>query len=321
MAPPPPRSAWLRQPAPLPSDAQTPLAAESPDPLCGPGPPIGSRRCCRPQARRSCPQSQHPRPPTPPQTANTEPAPAACAAIDRAPDTPAQAARRGPTSRSPSAEDDPTRRSQPEPCNPAAATQHANATLPHQPPAQAPQPHSRQAANRPSHPSAQQPQPATRSPPQAAPPRSPQAQSEIRVPYLLVRATHKLQHPIKPPARQVPAAVHPTPTATKPIRNKALRSQPPTTQIAPPNPRTRDVKLPNNPNRNRLQTTVQNINTRVPDRTTNRRHAGAGQGPTHARPDRRLRRSIGIDHPPPRRPARHHVRGTGFARDDQGRQL
>src|SRR6266540_6916796 len=70
---------------------------------------------------------------------------------------------------------------------------------------------------------------------------------------LLVRAPHKLQHPIKPPARQVPAAVHPTPRPTKAIRNKALRTQPPTTQIPSPNPRTRDVKLPNYPNRNRLQ--------------------------------------------------------------------
>src|SRR4029450_4706581 len=88
--------------------------------------------------------------------------------------------------------------------------------------------------------------------------------------HLLVRATHKLQHPIKPPARQVPAAVHPTPQTPKPIRNKTLRSQPPTTQIAPTNPRTRDVKLPNNPNRNRLQTIIQNVNTvvgqRAPDR-------------------------------------------------------
>src|SRR4029453_2617532 len=88
--------------------------------------------------------------------------------------------------------------------------------------------------------------------------------------HLLVRATHKLQHPIKPPARQVPAAVHPPPIATKPIRHKTLRSQPATTQIASPNPRTRDVKLPNNPNRNRLQTTVQNINTVVGQRTANR---------------------------------------------------
>src|SRR5262245_58341163 len=83
--------------------------------------------------------------------------------------------------------------------------------------------------------------------------------------HLLVRATHKLQHPIKPPARQVPAAVHPPTTPAKPIRNKALRSQPTTTQIPTPNPRPRDVKLPNNPNRYRLQTIVQNINTKIAD--------------------------------------------------------
>src|SRR5262245_9562602 len=138
--------------------------------------------------------------------------------------------------------------------------------------------------------------------------------------HLLVRATHKLQHPVKPPARQVPAAVHPPTRPAKPIRNKALRSQPTTTQIPPTNTTTRDVKLPNNPSRHRLQTIVQNINPRVPDRTTNRRHTGAGQCLTHARADRRLRRSIGIDHPTPSRPARHHLRGTGFARDDHGRQ-
>src|SRR6266540_618339 len=51
--------------------------------------------------------------------------------------------------------------------------------------------------------------------------------------HLLVRATHKLQHPIKPPARQIPAAVHSAPRSPIPIRNKALRTQPTTTQIAP----------------------------------------------------------------------------------------
>src|ERR671937_707416 len=138
--------------------------------------------------------------------------------------------------------------------------------------------------------------------------------------HLLVRTPHKLQNPITPPARQIPAAVHPPPRPAKPIRNKTLRSRPPTTQIAAPNPRPRNVKLPNYPNRDWLQTVVQNINPRVPDRTTNRWHTGAGQCLTHARADRRLRRSIGIDHPPPRRPARHHIRRTGFAGDDQRRQ-
>src|SRR4249920_2079528 len=87
---------------------------------------------------------------------------------------------------------------------------------------------------------------------------------------LMVRTPHKLQNPIPAPARQVPAAVHPAPRSTKPIRNKALPRQTATTNIPPPNPSTRDVKLPNNPNRNRLQTIVQNIDQVVGQRTTNR---------------------------------------------------
>src|ERR1700745_3046211 len=86
---------------------------------------------------------------------------------------------------------------------------------------------------------------------------------------LMVRSPHKLQNPIPTPARQVPAAVHPAPRSAIPVRNKALPRQTPTSNIPATNPSTRDVKLPNNPNRNRLQTTVQYINTRVPDRTAN----------------------------------------------------
>src|ERR1700730_17585671 len=87
---------------------------------------------------------------------------------------------------------------------------------------------------------------------------------------LMVRSPHKLQNPIPAPARQVPAAVHPAPRSAKPVRNKALPRQTPAPNIPAPNPSTRNVKLPNNPNRYRLQTTVQYINTRVPDRTANR---------------------------------------------------
>src|SRR6267143_6258288 len=87
---------------------------------------------------------------------------------------------------------------------------------------------------------------------------------------LLVRAPHKLQCSIPAPARQVPAAVHPSPRSTKPIRNKAPPSQTPATQITTRHNRSRNVKLPNNPNRNRLQTTIQNVYTRVPYRPPNR---------------------------------------------------
>src|ERR1700745_1713796 len=86
---------------------------------------------------------------------------------------------------------------------------------------------------------------------------------------LMVRTPHQLQNPLPAPAPQVPAAVHPAPRSAKPIRNKALPRQTPAPNIPPTNPSTRNVKLPNNPNRDRLQTTIQYITPRVPDRTAN----------------------------------------------------
>src|SRR5215471_12625800 len=87
---------------------------------------------------------------------------------------------------------------------------------------------------------------------------------------LMVRPPHQLQNTIPAPPRQVPAAVHPPSRSPKPIRNKTLTRQSAATNIAPPNPSPRNVKLPNNPNRHRPQTTVQYINPRVPNRTTKR---------------------------------------------------
>src|SRR5215470_19055310 len=91
---------------------------------------------------------------------------------------------------------------------------------------------------------------------------------------LLVRAPHKLQNPIAAPARQVPAAVHPAPRSTIPIRNKALRRQPATPDIPTPNPSPPDVKSPNNPNRHRLQTTIQYINPQIGDAAADEIAAG-----------------------------------------------
>src|SRR5262249_23645845 len=115
---------------------------------------------------------------------------------------------------------------------------------------------------------------------------------------LLVRPTHKLQNSIPTPARQVPAAVHPTTRSSKPIRNKALRCQCPTTQIAPRNARSRNVKLPNNPNTNRHKTTTKTEPASHQNRPPKRRHTGARQCLTHQRADGRPRRPVGIDHPP-----------------------
>src|ERR1700760_1784347 len=87
---------------------------------------------------------------------------------------------------------------------------------------------------------------------------------------LMVRTTHKLQNSITAPPRQVPAAVHPTPRSSKPVRNKALPSQPAAANIAATNTSSRYVKLPNYPNSYRLQAIIQNINTVIRQRTANR---------------------------------------------------
>src|SRR6516225_7084449 len=55
------------------------------------------------------------------------------------------------------------------------------------------------------------------------------------------------------------------PPAAPPIRNKTLTRQPAATNISPPNPGPRNVKLPNHPNRHRLQTTIQYINSQIGD--------------------------------------------------------
>src|SRR5262249_9624347 len=107
--------------------------------------------------------------------------------------------------------------------------------------------------------------------------------------HLMVRTTHKLQNSIRPPPRQVPAAVHPSPRSPKPVRNKALPSQPTAANIAATYPTTGYVKLPNYPNSHRLKAIIQDIYAVVRQRTADRRCAVARQCLTHCRADRRLR--------------------------------
>src|SRR5262249_15934549 len=116
----------------------------------------------------------------------------------------------------------------------------------------------------------------------------PRLNAEAAYLNLMVRTPHKLQNPIGAPPRQAPAPVHPAPRSTIPVRNKTLRRQTPAPNIAAPNPSPRNVKLPDNTNRNWLQTAIQYINPRVPNRTTKRRDTGARQRFTHAGADRRL---------------------------------
>ena len=83
---------------------------------------------------------------------------------------------------------------------------------------------------------------------------------------LRIRTPKELKHPIGTPTPQVPGAVHPAPRNPMRVRNKTLRRQTKPPQIATRQTRPRNVKLPRNTNRSGLQTTIQNINPRVPNR-------------------------------------------------------
>src|SRR5262245_53866241 len=83
--------------------------------------------------------------------------------------------------------------------------------------------------------------------------------------HLRIRASQKLQDPVRTPARKVPGPVHPAPRRSMRVGNKPLRRQTRTTQIAARQARARNVKLPAHPSRNRLKTTVQYINAQIGD--------------------------------------------------------
>src|SRR5262245_46311988 len=102
---------------------------------------------------------------------------------------------------------------------------------------------------------------------------------------LTVRPPQELKHPVRPPARKIAAAVHPAARLAIRVRDKPLRRQTKPAEIAPRNALPRNVKLANNSRRNRLKSTIQHINPRVPDRTVNRRNGIIAQGFAERRAD------------------------------------
>ena len=80
--------------------------------------------------------------------------------------------------------------------------------------------------------------------------------------HLIVRTAQELQHPVRPPAHQVPGAVHPAPRSPERIGHEPLRRQPRPAQIATRQTHARDVELARNPRRHRLQARVQHVDLR-----------------------------------------------------------
>ena len=85
--------------------------------------------------------------------------------------------------------------------------------------------------------------------------------------HLTVATTDILQHPIRPPTNQISRPVQTTPAAAITIRDKTRRRPTATTQITPSQTNPAQIQLPNNPTRNQLKTTVQNVPNHPRDRT------------------------------------------------------
>jgi len=74
--------------------------------------------------------------------------------------------------------------------------------------------------------------------------------------HLRVGAAEEVEHPVGAPARQVPAAVHAASCRPEGVGHEALGRKPRPPEIAARKPRARNVELPRNPRRHRLQACI-----------------------------------------------------------------
>ena len=138
---------------------------------------------------------------------------------------------------------------------------------------------------------------------------------------LPIRETAKLDIAVRPIPTQIPGPVHPAAPGPIPVRNKTFRRQTATTNIATRYPRSRYIKLPHNPNRNRLKTSIKQIHPRVRNRTPDRSGHCSGQRLAHCGAHRRLSRTVGVDHAPAGTPAFNQISRARLPSHDQGFDL
>ncbi len=141
--------------------------------------------------------------------------------------------------------------------------------------------------------------------------------------HLVVGPAEELQLAVRPPPHQVTGAVHPASGRAEGIGHEPLRRQPRTTQVPPGQARARDVQLSRHPSRCQLQPLVQDVRPAAPHRCSDGGgcgRVGAGQRLAGRRRNRRLGRSVDVQHPPSVRPARGQRRGARLAADAQHAQ-
>src|SRR5262249_52420621 len=131
--------------------------------------------------------------------------------------------------------------------------------------------------------------------------------------HLRIDTAEKVEHPIGTPAREIAGAVHAAAGGAERIGDKALCRERGAPNITARQPLSRYIELPDNPNRNRLQAAIQNIRSRVPDRTANGYMPSIREIIAHRGADRAFGRAIGVDQPPAARPSRSNSWRTRFA--------
>ena len=141
---------------------------------------------------------------------------------------------------------------------------------------------------------------------------------------LIVGAAEEVEDAVLAPAGEVAGAVHARARLAERAGDKALGGQARTAKIAPRQPRARNVELARHTHRDRTKARVEKVDLRVPDRGADCDIAGAfgavarrAQRRAHCRANGCLSRTIGVDHPPAGRKARHKRWRAGFAGDDQ----
>src|SRR3954470_5937364 len=131
--------------------------------------------------------------------------------------------------------------------------------------------------------------------------------------YLLVAAAKEVEAAVGPEAGAVAGAVHAAAGGAKRIRDEALGGEAGTAKITARQAVAGDIELARYSNWHRLQATVEHVDARVPERSSDRRScARSRQRIAHGGADSRLCRTVGVDHPPPRGPYLDNVGRAGF---------
>ena len=128
--------------------------------------------------------------------------------------------------------------------------------------------------------------------------------------HLKIATPHILQRTRRIPPHHITGAIHPRTRTTERIGHEPLRRQTQPRVIPTSQRRTRQIQLTHHTHRHRIQPRIQHHLREADRRRTDIDRLPHHQRRGNRRENRRLRRTVRIEHPPTRRPPRHQLRRT-----------